>query len=222
MGWPPFSRSSSGCARSSGSSPSIRRGSGASELLTRPYHLDEHVKDVQAVLAALGRPVVGVGISAGANLLLKLAHADPRLFAKLVTVGAPPSDFSRAFHPSYLERHKSDLEKQDVSDVVRSHTELVFSEPEMRELREQTIRSRLQLPCETILSFFDPDPGKDVMPLLADIRLPVLVTHGRRTVSLRSPRPSKSRRGSRMRSFTPSRARATSRSSLQRTSSARC
>ena len=156
------------------------RGTGASELLTRPYRLDEHVKDVQAVLAALGRPVVGVGISAGANLLLKLAHADPRLFAKLVTVGAPPSDFSRAFHPSYLERHKSDLEKQDVSDVVRSHTELVFSEPEMRELREQTISSRLQLPCETILSFFDPDPGKDVMPLLADIRLPVLVTHGRK------------------------------------------
>ena len=156
------------------------RGSGASELLTRPYRLDEHVKDVQAVLAALGRPVVGVGISAGANLLLKLAHADPRLFAKLVTVGAPPSDFSRAFHPSYLERHKTDLEKQDVSDVVRSHTELVFSEPEMRELREQTISSRLQLPCETILSFFDPDPGKDVMPLLADIRLPVLVTHGRK------------------------------------------
>ena len=49
----------------------------------------------------------------------------------------------------------------------------------MRELREQTIRSRLLLPRETILSFFDPDPGKDVMPLLADIRLPVLVTHGR-------------------------------------------
>ena len=155
------------------------RGSGASELLTRPYRVDEHVKDVQAVLAALGRPVVGVGISAGANLLLKLAHADPRLFAKLVTVGAPPSDFSRAFHPSYLERHQTDLEKQDVSDLVRSHTELVFSEPEMRELREQTIRSRLLLPRETILSFFDPDPGKDVMPLLADIRLPVLVTHGR-------------------------------------------
>jgi len=49
----------------------------------------------------------------------------------------------------------------------------------MRELREQTISSRLLLPHETILSFFDLDPGKDVMPLLPDIRMPVLVTHGR-------------------------------------------
>ena len=31
--------------------------------MTRPYLLDEQVKDVQAVLAALGRPVVGVGIA---------------------------------------------------------------------------------------------------------------------------------------------------------------
>jgi pimeloyl-ACP methyl ester carboxylesterase len=49
----------------------------------------------------------------------------------------------------------------------------------MRELREQTIKSRLLLPCETILSFFDPDPAKDVTPLLANIRMPVLVMHGR-------------------------------------------
>jgi pimeloyl-ACP methyl ester carboxylesterase len=82
-------------------------------------------------------------------------------------------------HPSYHEKHREGLEKQDIAHLVRSHTELVFSEPEMRELREQTIRSRLLLPRETILSFFDPDPGKDVMPLLAKIRMPVLVTHGR-------------------------------------------
>ena len=59
------------------------------------------------------------------------------------------------------------------------HTELVFSEPEMQELRERTIRSRLLLPRETFLSFFDPDPTKDVMPLLSAITAPVLVAHGR-------------------------------------------
>jgi pimeloyl-ACP methyl ester carboxylesterase len=35
------------------------------------------------------------------------------------------------------------------------------------------------LPRETILSFFDPDPTKDIMPLLAGITTPVLVAHGR-------------------------------------------
>jgi pimeloyl-ACP methyl ester carboxylesterase len=49
----------------------------------------------------------------------------------------------------------------------------------MLELCEQTIQGRLLLPRETILSFFDPDPSKDVMPLLAEIRMPVLVAHGR-------------------------------------------
>jgi pimeloyl-ACP methyl ester carboxylesterase len=154
------------------------RGSGASDPLTRPYRVDDHAKDVRAVIAARGdQPVVGIGISVGANMLFKLAYAEPHLFSRLVTLGAPPSDFSRAYQPLYLKGLRIDLE---LADVVRLHTELVYSEPEMRELREQTIRTRLLLPRETILSFFDPDPSKDIMPLLASIRLPVLVAHGRK------------------------------------------
>ena len=71
------------------------RGSGASDPLTRPYQVDDHAKDVRAVIAARGdHPVVGIGISVGANMLFKLAHAEPHLFSRLVTLGAPPSDFS--------------------------------------------------------------------------------------------------------------------------------
>ena len=112
-------------------------------------------------------------------MLLRLAHAEPSLFSHLITLGAPPSDFSRAFYPTYLERCSRDQEMKDIAEILRLHTELVFSEPEMQELRERTIRSRLSLPRETILSFFDPDPTKDVLPLLAGISTPVLVTHGR-------------------------------------------
>jgi pimeloyl-ACP methyl ester carboxylesterase len=156
------------------------RGSGASDPLTRPYHVEDHARDVRAVIAELGcNPVVGIGISAGANMLLRLAHAEPSLFIRLVTVGAPPSDFSRAFHPAYLERCIHDQGVKDVAEILRLHTELVYSEPEMEELRERTIRSRLSLPRETILSFFDSDPTKDVMSLLTGITTPVLVTHGR-------------------------------------------
>ena len=67
------------------------RGTGASDPLVRPYPLSEHVKDVRTVIDALGGgPVIGVGLSRGGNLLLKLAHTEPRLFAKLVTIGCSP------------------------------------------------------------------------------------------------------------------------------------
>ena len=156
------------------------RGSGASDPLTRPYHVEDHAKDVRAVIAELGGgPVVGVGISAGGNMLFRLAHAEPSLFTGLVALGTPPGDFSRTFNPVYLERCIHDKGVKDVADIIRVHTELVYSEPEMEELRERTIRSRLSLPRETLLSFFDPDPTKDVMPLLSAIPAPVLVAHGR-------------------------------------------
>jgi pimeloyl-ACP methyl ester carboxylesterase len=112
-------------------------------------------------------------------MLFRLAHAEPSLFTALVTVGAPASDFSRTFNPVYLERCIHDKGVKDVTEILRVHTELVYSEPEMEELRERTIRSRLSLPHETLLSFFDPDPTKDVMPLLSAITAPVLVAHGR-------------------------------------------
>jgi pimeloyl-ACP methyl ester carboxylesterase len=153
------------------------RGSGASDPLTRPYNVEDHARDVRAVIAELGGgPLVGVGISVGANMLFRLAHAEPSLFTALIVLGTPPSDYSRAFHPAYLERRQG---VKDVADIVRLHTELVYSEPEMEELRERTIRSRMLLPRETLLSFFDPDPTKDVMPLLSAITAPVLVAHGR-------------------------------------------
>ena len=54
----------------------------------------------------------------------------------------------------------------------------MFSEPATRELQEQFVRKRLELPHETMLSFFDPDPTIDVTPILGEVSVPVLVTHG--------------------------------------------
>ena len=45
-------------------------------------------------------------------------------------------------------------------------------------LRELFVRTRLKLPRETMLSFFDPDPTVEVTPILGEIAVPVLVTHG--------------------------------------------
>jgi pimeloyl-ACP methyl ester carboxylesterase len=55
----------------------------------------------------------------------------------------------------------------------------VFSEPQTRELLELFIQNRLNLPRETMLSFFDVDPEVDVTAILPAIRVPTLVTHGR-------------------------------------------
>jgi pimeloyl-ACP methyl ester carboxylesterase len=146
----------------------------------RPYLLDDHVKDVRAVLEALGGgPIVGVGISRGANLLFKLAHAAPELFSRLVTIGCAPSLHADFFSDEFLARHGELVEKGDLEEIVKVHTAFVFSEPATRELSELFIKKRLELPHETLFSFFDADPTIDVVPLLADIRIPVLVTHGK-------------------------------------------
>jgi pimeloyl-ACP methyl ester carboxylesterase len=157
------------------------RGTGASDPLVRPYPLTEHVKDVDAVIAALGDgPLVGVGISRGCNLLLTLAHAEPHLFAKLITIGCPPGVPGQPpfFSEEYRTQHQILVGRGDLEAIVRFHTSLVFSEPATRELQELFVRTRLELPDETMQSFFDPDPTVEVTPILGEIAIPVLVTHG--------------------------------------------
>jgi class 3 adenylate cyclase/pimeloyl-ACP methyl ester carboxylesterase len=156
------------------------RGVGSSDPLVRPYPLSEHVKDVRAVIEALGcGPVVGIGLSRGSNLLFKLAHAEPRLIAKLITIGGLPGPLGPPLlSDEYLSSHHSLVEKGDLEGIVRVHTSFVFSEPETRALRELFIQNRLKLPRETMLSFFDPDPTVDVTPILGEVAIPVLVTHG--------------------------------------------
>lgn len=77
-----------------------------------------------------------------------------------------------------MRRSRALFDQGDVEGVVRYHTSLVLSEPATRELQELFVRNRLKLPRETMLSFFDPDPTIDVTPILGEIAVPVLVTHG--------------------------------------------
>lgn len=156
------------------------RGTGASDRLVRPYPMSEHMKDVRAIIDALGGgPVVGVGMSRGGNLLLKLAHAEPHLFDRLVTIGASPGMPSPSyFSEEYLRLIREMFERGDIEGIVRTHAAVVLSEPETRELRELFVQNRLQLAHETTLSFFDPDPTVDVLAILPEIKVPTLVTQG--------------------------------------------
>jgi pimeloyl-ACP methyl ester carboxylesterase len=101
------------------------------------------------------------------------------MFKKLVTIGmSPGSPGPPFFSDAYLTRHRELSEQGDVVGIIRLHTSSVLSEPATRELQELFVRNRLGLPRETLLSFFDPDPTVDVAPILGEIVLPVLVTHG--------------------------------------------
>jgi class 3 adenylate cyclase/pimeloyl-ACP methyl ester carboxylesterase len=158
------------------------RGTGASDPLTRPFPLREHVEDVAAVIEQLGCGAVsGVGISRGSNLLIILAASRPELIDRLVLVGCPlasagsgDSSFSAEFRRQRAEAY----ERRDVEALLRIQAEFVYSEPGTEELKRLVVERRLQLPPDTVLSFYDPDPGIDVRPLLKSLRLPTLVTHG--------------------------------------------
>jgi class 3 adenylate cyclase/pimeloyl-ACP methyl ester carboxylesterase len=157
------------------------RGSGGSAPLIRPYLLSEHAADVRAVIAALGAPkLVGVGISMGANLLFRIAHVAPGLLAGIVTVGAPVAGHQPPFFPDdWLRLQQETRRTLEVEPMLRLHVRHVFSEPEMREMLETIVRTRLGLPHETLLSFFLDDQEDDVVPLLPTIATPTLITHGR-------------------------------------------
>jgi pimeloyl-ACP methyl ester carboxylesterase len=164
------------------------RGSGGSAPLTRPYRLGEHAADVRAVIAALDTPrLVGVGISMGANLLFRIAHVTPDLLRGIVTVGGPPAGHRRPFFADdWLQLQDETRRTLEVEPMLRLHVRQAFSDPEMREMLETIVRTRLRLPRETLLSFFLDDQEDDIVPLLPAIATPTLITHGQddRLVSL--------------------------------------
>ena len=160
------------------------RGAGRSDPLVRPYGIARHAEDLRAVIeAADAAPIVGVGISRGSNQLLHLAHKHPELVAKLMIVGTPVGSAGLGgttfFDPDYLRRRAEAYAREDVDALIRLQMEFVYTEEDATELRRTAIERCRNLPRETILSFYDPDPDMNVAPLLGSIAVPTLVAHGR-------------------------------------------
>ncbi len=161
-----------------------RRGAGRSDALVRPYGVDQHALDLLAVIESVGgSPMIGVGISRGSNVLVRAASARPELFSALVLVGMPPvgagSGDRSYFNEEYLARRRIAYSSEDTEALVRIQMDHVYTEPDVGEQRRLAIERSLRLPEETILSFFDPDPHMNVVPLLGSLRVPTLVAHGR-------------------------------------------
>jgi pimeloyl-ACP methyl ester carboxylesterase len=133
------------------------------------------------VIAALDAPrLVGVGLSMGANVLFRVAHASPGLLRGIVAIGAPVAGHRRPFFPQDWLRAQEDLRRTgEVEAMLRLHVARVFSEPEMREMLGAIERSRLKLPRDTLVSFFLDGSEDDVTGILPGITAPTMVAHGR-------------------------------------------
>ena len=158
------------------------RGTGASDPLPRRYRLGQHGEDVRAVIEEAGGPVVGVGISRGGPLFVNLAVKAPSLLEKLVLVGSqidshnPGTQFP--VPEALISKIASAFQNKDSEQLMRDFTPYIISEPGTADLAEQFLRGVLDLPPETIMGFFTLDPEIDIVPLLDQVRAPILVMHG--------------------------------------------
>ena len=161
------------------------RGAGRSDPLRRPYGVRQHMEDLRAVIEAGRRSgrSSGVGISRGSNVLVHLAHDHPELVAKLVLIGMPlvgtPLEGRPAFDPEYLGRRREYYLRGDAEELLRLQASFVYTEAGSDELRRIFEDRCRRLPTDTFLSFYDPDPDMDVVPLLGRLAVPTLVMHGR-------------------------------------------
>ncbi|HYI69936.1 MAG TPA: alpha/beta fold hydrolase [Skermanella sp.] len=160
------------------------RGTGASDPLAPGYDMHDHAEDVRAVLAEAGRgrPVVGVGISRGVLLLIRLAVLQPELLSRIVLVGGYWRQTAGLGAEGPAGADVGDLmaalKAGDLRGAVEAFAPAIFSEPGTEELRKQFIDQCLNLREDTIRRFFTLDPRNDVADLLGRVAVPTLLAHG--------------------------------------------
>jgi pimeloyl-ACP methyl ester carboxylesterase len=155
------------------------RGTGVSDPLTPPYTLKEHAEDVRAVIeASWAGPIVGVGGSRGATLMVALAAAYPALVQKLILISGHASPRVTLAQLDWLDTVKELLRQGQKEQALRIAASVSYSEPGTGYLTEQRVQYGLSLPTDIILNFYTPDPEDDVVSVLPHIRVPTLVMHG--------------------------------------------
>jgi class 3 adenylate cyclase/pimeloyl-ACP methyl ester carboxylesterase len=155
------------------------RGTGASDPIPRDYRLADHAEDARAVVEATSPwPIVLIGISMAARLVIRVAASHPHLVHKIVLVGGTHGASDRP--PSPWRRRMYDfLRAGRYEEAMREFWPVVVSEPGDRDLIETYVQSSLELPPDVVDNFFFlEDPSRAVRDLLPAIRVPTLVLHG--------------------------------------------
>jgi pimeloyl-ACP methyl ester carboxylesterase len=88
-------------------------GHGSSPPLTDPADYSEVDEEVRSALPA-DRPIAGVGFSAGAELLLRLAVAEPDRFSRIVLLGLGDNAFESADPGALVSALEGSEEPEDV------------------------------------------------------------------------------------------------------------
>jgi class 3 adenylate cyclase/pimeloyl-ACP methyl ester carboxylesterase len=157
------------------------RGTGRSDPLPEPYTRIDHMEDVRAVIeSATAQPVVGIGTSAGATLLVRVAATYPALLKALVLVTPAPARPDPAQRAQLWAQRfdNAPITVDNIGIILPRLAALVYSEPGTQDLAAHFISNGLRLPPETVLAFFAPDPAAEVSALLPQLRVPTLVVHG--------------------------------------------
>ena len=143
-----------------------------------------HMLDVAAVIDAVGGDaVVPVGISRGANLVVRLAVEMPSLVRKAVLVGGHPTQTVGIGVESDAAELENDefvaaLKAGDMGRVIEMFIPAILSEPGTEDLRAEAVRYWSKLPPAVIVGFFTFDPEVDISGLLGRVAVPTLVMHG--------------------------------------------
>jgi pimeloyl-ACP methyl ester carboxylesterase len=159
------------------------RGTGGSDPIVEGYSLKDHVEDIRSIIeAAHCGPINGVGLSRGANLLIKLAIAYPGLLKRLVLVSCVTDDLALGspypLSGEWTEGFTEAVKNKNLEQALTIFSSIVYSEPGTHELAEQFVQRIMSLPRETVFSFFARDPEIDIVPLLPKIAIPTVVMHG--------------------------------------------
>jgi pimeloyl-ACP methyl ester carboxylesterase len=159
------------------------RGTGGSDPILKGYSLKDHIEDVRAVIEAAGCGAInGIGISKGANLLIKLAIAYPGILKRLVLCGCGTDDLTPgSLYPlrgEWTKGFMKALKNKNLEQALTIFSSIVFSEPNTHELAKQFLKRMISLPRETILSQFSRDPEANIVSLLTKIAIPTVVMQG--------------------------------------------
>lgn len=152
------------------------RGNGDSDPIPSSFVFSDCVNDLKSVVEDLAvGPVHLVGQSKGASMSLKLAHQNPELVKGLVLVGIKQS---RGSYSNWVDRFSESIESGDILSVAKVLNSQIFSEPEIADVADQSIRAMAKLPAETMLSFFETLPDFDARDIAPEVSVPTLVVHG--------------------------------------------
>ena len=156
------------------------RGYGRTDKVATPYGLTALLDDVLGVIEAeKAQGAVLMGVSIGAVLTLRLGHDRPDLFKALIAVGASSPAKDRGPNDPRVKAYAT----RDFKSVYRDHMETTVSKgfvatPRGRYLLDAFDERSSWLTADGIVRLLQARAPENLLPLLPNIRLPLLVING--------------------------------------------